>query len=332
MELIEIKNKEEWNQFVIQNGSQFLQSWEWGEFQRSLGKKIWILAVKEEEKILAGALIIKYDLPLGKSYLYLPRGPIIDLRVKIEDLRIGCNSLFDKIVNIAKEKKAIFVRIEPTIKDISTFNLKSLILNLAKPVQPKEEWRLNLTPNEENLLKTMHPKTRYNINLAIKHGVKIREGDKEKDFDKFWQLIAETFGKKGLKTHPQNYYREIFNLEPVKLYLAEYQDKVLAANMMVFWGDQVYYLHGGSSVENKNVMAPYLMFWETIKIAKALGYKYYNFGGIAPTESGDKHPWFGITRFKKGFGGEEIGYTGTFDLPINKIWYNIYKFGKLIFR
>lgn len=324
MEIIEIKDKAEWNQFVIQNGSQFLQSWEWSEFQRSLGRKIWILALKEGNKILAGSLIIKHNLPFGRSYFYLPRGPVGNLRFKIEDLRIGCDLFLNKIKNIAQEEKSIFIRLEPTRKD--EFCLISHISCLStKPVQPKEEWRLDLAPSEEESLKAMHSKTRYNINLAAKYGVKIKEADKENDFPKFWQLVSETFGKKGLKTHPENYYRKILNSESAKLYLAEYEGKVLAANIMVFFGDEVYYLHGGSSEDNKNVMAPYLMFWETIKIAKTMGYKYYNFGGVAPEGSDKNHPWFGITRFKKGFGGEEISYAGTFDLPVNKIWYKIYK-------
>jgi len=330
MEIVEIKNKEQWNKFVAGNGSQFLQSADWGEFQESLGRKVWHLAAVEREEILASALVVKYNLPFGQSYLYIPRGPVGDFRFQISDLRVCYKVLIDKIKEIAKEEKAIFVRIEPAIKDISILNQKLEILNQAKSVQPKDEWRLNLSLSEEELLKNMHSKTRYNIGLATKHGVAVREGDKEKDFSKFWQLIKETYDKKDLKTHPESYYQGILKLANTKLYLAEHEGKVLASGLITYFGDTVYYLHGGSSQENKNIMAPYLLFWETIREAKKAGYKYYNFGGVAPEGSSAEHPWLGITRFKRGFGGEEVGYAGTWDWPINKAKYLLYRIFKAI--
>jgi len=325
MEIREIKNKDQWNKFVAGNGSQFLQSADWGEFQESLGRKVWRLAAVEGEEILASALAVKYNLPFGQGYLYLPRGPV----VLVNSHWSLVISLLDKIKETAKEEKAIFVRIEPTTKKIDDFcamsHVSCRMLHETSSVQPKNEWRLDLAPNEEGLLKNMHPKTRYNIGLATKHGVVVREGDKEKDFSKFWQLIKETYDKKDLKTHPESYYQGILKLDNTKLYLAEHEGKVLASGLMTYFGDTVYYLHGGSSQENKNIMAPYLLFWETIKEAKKVGYKYYNFGGVAPEGSDAKHPWFGITRFKRGFGGEEVNYAGTWDWPVKRIWYLIYR-------
>ena len=42
----------------------FLQSKEWADFQESLGKKVWRMD---------SVNVIKYNLPLGKNYLYSPR-------------------------------------------------------------------------------------------------------------------------------------------------------------------------------------------------------------------------------------------------------------------
>jgi lipid II:glycine glycyltransferase (peptidoglycan interpeptide bridge formation enzyme) len=321
MKIIEIKDKDRWNKFVAENGSQFLQSAEWQEFQESLGRKTWLLeAMSDKNEILAGALVVKYGLPLGRSYLYLPRGPVAGR----EWLMSNGQLLIGKIREIAENEKAIFIRAEPMVEGKKICP----ILEEIKPVQPKDEWWLDLGLSEVELLKAMHPKTRYNIGLAWRHEVKIKEG-KEKDFENSWQLIASTYKNKGLRTHPRDYYFKMLKLESAKLYLAEYKGKILAANLMVFWEKQAIYLHGGSSEENKNVMASYLLFWETIREAKKRGYKYYNFGGIA--SKGDvEHPWFGITRFKKGFGGFEVNYPGTWDLPLNKFWYKLYTYGKKI--
>ena len=45
--------------------------------------------------------------------------------------------------------------------------------------------------------------------------------------------------------------------------------------------------------------------------------------GIAP-ENAPNHPWAGVTRFKLGFGGRAVDYPGTFDLPLNRLWYTLY--------
>ncbi|NIP32988.1 peptidoglycan bridge formation glycyltransferase FemA/FemB family protein, partial [Candidatus Saccharibacteria bacterium] len=123
------------------------------------------------------------------------------------------------------------------------------------------------------------------------------------------------------RAHPKSYYKKILESlgSMAEVWFAEYKGKVIAANLMIFWGNTVLYLHGASSRDHKNVMAPYLLHWELIKRAKADGYKYYDFWGIAPPDS-PNHPWAGITRFKKGFGGTEVKYPGTFDLAINKFW------------
>src|SRR3989338_8328575 len=113
---------------------------------------------------------------------------------------------------------------------------------------------------------------------------------------------------------------------PVKLYFAEFKGKPISTALISFFGDTATYLHGGSSNQERNVMAPYLMHWHIIKLAKAQGQKYYDFHGI----SEDK--WPGVTRFKKGFGGYELNYPGTFDLAYDQGWYSIYKMVRKVRR
>jgi len=99
---------------------------------------------------------------------------------------------------------------------------------------------------------------------------------------------------------------------------------------MMFFGNTVTYLHGVSGNEDRNVMAPYLLHWQIIREVKKMGYDSYDFWGIAPPQAGEDHPWAGITRFKKGFGGRAISYMGAFDLVFNPLWYGAYKIAKII--
>jgi len=343
MDIVEIKEKNQLDNFVgSQKMSQFLQSWEWGEFQQRLGRKIWRLGVLDGKSLVASALAIKHNLPFGKNYLYSPRGPIVNNKIPVANFQNAFRQIINKIIEIVKQEASMFMRFEPPVEKTSQPILKSLIGNDYKSVgsqfiQPKDTLILDLSKSEEQLLSEMHPKTRYNIRLAEKKGVKIRIGVKE-DFEKFWSLNMETSQRDGFKTHPKSYYQkmlEVLSPDFSKLFLTEYEGKVLVANLVIFFGDTVTYLHGASSNEYRNLMAPHLVQWRQIEEARKLGFKYYDFWGVIPSQQSiDYRPqsWSGLTRFKKGFGGFEVNYVGTDDLILDGFWYNMYKMGRRFLR
>ena len=326
MEIATIKDKNKLNEFVgAQRHSRFLQSWEWGEFQQAVGNKIMRLGAADSEQLVAAATLIKKPLPLGKGYFYCPRGPVVENR----KLEIS-NLLFDYIYKLARRENVIFLRIEPEqekFRQISNFKFQ---ISKTLDIQPSKTLILDLSKTEEKLLANMHQKTRYNICLAEKKGVKVYEAGSDK-FAEFWQLMRETVNRDGFRLHGKEYYKKMLSSKYqinskfkliVRLFLAEYKNKVIAANIISFFGDTATYMHGASSSEHRNVMAPYLLQWQVIKLARETGYKYYDFFGI------DEIKWPGVTRFKKGFGGEEVEYPGTFDFVHNKPWHAIYKFAR----
>lgn len=357
MKVIELKEnqKEKWNNFVKTNSdSSLLQSWQWGQFQESLGRKIWRLAIEpsghqaikstyggsakdERLSFLAVALVIKQNLPFGKSYLYCPRGPIARHIIKEScSYRVVLKQLLRRIKEIAKRENAIFLRVDPATNSESEFFTTLLLYNFAavrKQVQPKDTLVLDITRSENELLSQMHYKTRYNIRLAKRKGVKVSQSIDLKDIDIFWDLLSETTKREGFKSHSKQYYQkqlEILGRENlIKLFLAKYKGKVIASNIVSFFGDTTTYLHGASLYKYRNLMAPYLLQWEAIVEAKKRGCKFYDFWGVAPPEK-PSHPWIGITRFKKGFGGKEIHYIGAWDKVYQIGWYGLYNLAKKI--
>ncbi len=314
MKLIEIKIREKYNNFIIaQKQAQFLQSWEWGEFQESAGNKILRFGIKDGDKLLVVFTVIEKRLALGMRYWYSPR---IDLQLQIKDYEL----FFDELKKIAKENKIIFFRFDP----LSQFKIQNSKFKIERTldVQPKKTLILDISKPEKELLKDMHQKTRYNIRLAKRKGVVVTEAS-DNDFEEWWGIIQETSQRDGFRLHQKDYYKkqlQIKNKElQIKLIVAKYKDKIIAGNIVSFFGDMATYVHGASSSENRNVMAPYLLQWCSIQEAKRKGCKYYDFYGI------DEKKWPGVTRFKKGFSGEEINYPGTFDLIFSKTWYNVYK-------
>ena len=310
-------NKEELNSFIAsQKHSQFLQSWEWGEFQERTGKKVIRLGFEDSGKLFFAITLIKNNLFLGLNYFYLPRTEIKSL--SSEQLKF----IFKEIKKIANKEKVIFLRFEPDIQ----LKIKNEKLKIKKTidVQPSRTLILNIAKLEDEILKNMHKKTRYNIRLAEKKGVVVREA-REDDFDAWWKIMKETKERDSFKLHSKEYYQAMLQLKiqnskfKILLYIAEFQEKIIAGNIVAVFGDMATYVHGASSNQYRNVMAPYLLQWEIIKFAKEQGYKYYDFYGI------DERKWPGVTRFKNGFSGEEIIYPGTFDLIYDKFKYDLYK-------
>ncbi|OGZ34062.1 MAG: hypothetical protein A2174_03020 [Candidatus Portnoybacteria bacterium RBG_13_41_18] len=348
-------NKENWNRFVVQHGGSFLQSYEWGEFQKSIGREVFYF-----KDINFQALVIKYQMPLGRNYLFCPHGPIIKSEIRNPksetNSKLKCSNFINEVTNLAKREKSVFIRVEP-MGDIRREELEELCFEKSKDIQPHKTLVLDLNLSEEELLAQMHEKTRYNIGLAARKGLTVRQTEyNEKDFEEFWRLVSITYKRQGIRSFSKEYYKKQLNFTPHPiplliqgegmdhpssveegyggggvqfrniLFLAEYKGKPIAANMVNIFGQRTTYLHGGSDNELRFLMAPHLLQWEQIKFAKNQSCKIYDFWGC------DDERWPGVSRFKKGFGGREIEWCGTHDYVFDKFWYKIYKVGRSILR
>lgn len=375
MQVVKIEDQNLWDNFILSQEGDFLQSWKWSELQESLGRKTFLLAVidnvalgkskqTEDGFLLGASLVIKYPLAFGKSYLYCPHGPIVKHEIRITNYELIFQKLIKKIKELVKEEGAIFFRIDPGMKlQKNRENAKILLDSLPKRGfkkikdigsavgQPLLTWQLDISKSEEEILNQMKQKTRYNIRLAQRKEVKIRISDDiKKDFEIFWRLMQETAERDKFYLHPKEHYEkllEIFNQPSVVpiprdqwsaiLFIAEHQQDPLAAIIVLFFGKQATYLHGGTSSQKRDLMASYLIQGEAIKEARRRGCVKYDFGGIVGEPNVKyqmteirAHPWSGITRFKQGFGGKKIEYAGTYDLIFQPIWYNFYKIARLL--
>ena len=215
-----------------------------------------------------------------------------------------------------RKKQALFCRIEPG-SHWENYDFSSLGLYRGPDIQPSETRILSLNLPVEELLSKMHPKTRYNIRLASKRGVTVRQGSRD-DFDSLWSLLLITSQRDNFHLHRREYYLALINSPAIKFLIAEYYGQVLAVGIFAYWGDMAIYLHGASGDEHRELMAPYALQWQAIKLAYDLGIQRYDLFGISSQK------WPGVTRFKQGFGGDIVHYPGTFDWPLSRGRYNIY--------
>src|SRR3989338_2824935 len=301
----------------------FLQTQDWLEFQKHVGRKTWRFNDGEIK-----ANIIEHKLPFGKNYLYIPHGPEVSFGEIQSGLKNEVDNFLRHLKSLGKENKSIFVKMEPTDDVVMEVVYRKSLKCSPKSIQPTRTVLVDLNLPEEVLLSKMHHKTRYNIRLAEKKELKLEE---KNDIKGFWKLLKKTAKKDNFSKHNYEYYEKLIEFFDddkdlkTKIVFEMNENKSLAGAILMTFGDTVYYLHGAMDRDYKSWMAPYLMHWEIIKWAKARGYHYYDFWGI------DANRWPGVTRFKLSFGGQQVEYPGSFDLPISKFWYFVYKIARKIF-
>ena len=309
------------NRHIVDGG--FLQSEEWRGFQELVGRKTFHF---ESDNRFAN--IIEHTLPWVGTYWYIPRGPV--MAHDMESPEVSRQFLMD-IMARADQEGVGWIRVEPSGE--SVLRLWQIIADSAiqeapHDMQPKEIFVMPIDGDEKDILSRMKSKTRYNIRLAEKKGVKVFVSHEQRHVDAFCDLVEVTAKRDGITPHPRAYYRKMLQAIPesmLKLYVAEYEGAVVAANLVVFFGEYATYLHGASGNDHREMMAPYLLQWRQIQDARANGCEHYDFGGV---KMGDvESTWAGITRFKNGFSPHQPAtlFLGSYDVPVHRWRYKTYR-------
>lgn len=328
--------REIWNNFVAQSSeSPILQSFEWGEFKSKFGWEPVRIAVEDQGRIVAGISILKRKIPyIRHSLFYAPRGPLVDFsdRGLLEFLLEG-------IEKEAEEHRAISLKMDPVIHEDQEGTLNILrklgFVKASKQIQPRATILLDLDRELNDILMSFEEKTRYNVRLAQKKGVIIREDPSEKGIRIFHEMYKETANREKFLVHPLKYYqmiREIlFERGMGSNFTAYYNEKPIADVIVFCFGSKVWYMYGASSSEYRNVMSNHLLHWQVIRWAKERNVKTYDLWGI-PANPKEEHPLWGVYRFKKGFGGKTVKYIGAYDFPHSPLFYNLFEHGVLLFQ
>jgi lipid II:glycine glycyltransferase (peptidoglycan interpeptide bridge formation enzyme) len=174
----------------------------------------------------------------------------------------------------------------------------------------------------------MHPKTRYNIRVAQKHNVVIKEDNSPEAFKEYLRLTEETTSRQGFYAHNAKYHKTMWKIMHdagiAHLFTASHEGHVLSAWIVFVWQDSVYYPYGSSDRNHREVMAPTLLLWEIAKWAKKKGIKKFDLWGAMGASPDTNDPWYGFHRFKQGFNPQHVEFIGSYDLVINKPLYNLY--------
>jgi lipid II:glycine glycyltransferase (peptidoglycan interpeptide bridge formation enzyme) len=345
-----------WNELIASLPQpHLLQTWEWSHVKEVYGWKampfIWRFA--DSEKISAAAMVLKRTISLGGfsaklNILYIPKGPNLDWK----DDKLY-RRLLEDLQAFAKSQRAIFIKIDPDValgtgvpetedatEDESGQKIRSELerrgwLFSQDQIQFRNTVLIDLTPSEEEILARMKQKTRYNIHLADKKGIRVRAADME-DLPLLYHMYAETSVRDGFLIRGEDYYQTVWHTfrtgldkqpsdtvpfsEPL---IAEVDGQPVAAISLFTFAKHAYYIYGMSRDVHRDKMPNYLLQWEAMRRAKALGCMDYNLWG-APNEFNENDNLWGVFRFKEGLGGYTSRTIGAWDFPASPMLYKLY--------
>lgn len=333
------KSMEEYKKFLENHERcNFQQSPEWAKVKDNWKNEV-ILAEDDKGKIIGSLSVLIRKMPIFGNIMYSSRGPVCDIH-NLEVLK----QLTDGAKELAKKYKAIVLKVEPDIeskdqvfRDLVTnlgYKIKDDAKDFKDEIQPRYVFRLDIKgKTEEEIMAGFKQKWRYNIRLATKKGVVIKEGTRE-DLKDFHKIMVETGSRDGFIVRSLEYFEKMYDeLAPnhMKLLMAYYEDKPISGVIPIFYGNKTWYLYGASSNSHRNLMPNYLLQWEMIKMAIARHDDIYDFRGVSGVVD-ENHPQYGLYRFKQGFGATFTEFIGEIYIPFKPITYKLYKFSEKTFR
>lgn len=304
-----------------------LQSKAWGDFRESTEVDVIRLVGFDQDKMVSQMQLTFHPIPkIGMKVGYYPKGKWPD-EIQLKTL-----------IELGKQNRVIFIKLEPNVSSpplarekVEEFR-KYLLDNgcqLGRAMFTPYSFILDISKSEEDLLKLMKSKTRYNIRVAQKHGVTVVEDSTDAGFEDYLKLLALTTKRQKFYSHDEKYHRGMWKHMKeagiARVLKGIYQDKVIVAWVIFIYKDKLYYPYGSSSRDHRKVMASNLMMWETMRFGKRHNCKSFDMWGSLGPDPDKDDPWYGFHKFKKGYGGDLAEFAGSYDLVVDPQRYKLYR-------
>jgi peptidoglycan pentaglycine glycine transferase (the first glycine) len=318
----------EWDRFLqSQPEAHLLQTRAWGDFKAEFGWQVERVCVGTTGAQVLFRPLLR-QLPWGPTFAYISKGPVGQ----------DWPALLAEVHRVCRRRRALILKIEPDLwepegKARAAAQLPGFTGD-ADTIQPRRTVVISLAGSEEDWLARMKQKTRYNIRLAEKKDVQVRDSQ---DLEAFYQLMLLTGQRDGFGVHSWEYFRRAYELfRPLGmcvLLMAEYDGRPLAGLMTFASGSRSWYFYGASNDEERNRMPTYLLQFEAMRWAKARGCAEYDLWGVPDADeetleadfAGRSDGLWGVYRFKRGFGGELMRSVGAWDQPLVPLVYPLYQ-------
>jgi lipid II:glycine glycyltransferase (peptidoglycan interpeptide bridge formation enzyme) len=321
-----------WQAFLAATESgDFLHDWAWADVAAHDGQPQRRFVAEEDGELVAIAAAQVRRLPLGRSFWYVPHGPVLDYSHPHASDRLRAVAIGMR--EAARGNRALAVKLEPRLERASpqTRALQRLRHELA--TLQVGQTRLVELADDETMLAGFDKDTRYAVRRAEREGVAIATMTDAGDttaIDALHALVLETQRRAGFPKPPLQRYRAAWrglaSAGRATIFEARRDEQLLASGMLVIEGDRSFYLFAGSLREEKGEpkrYASYALQWAMMRHARDAGCRVHDLWGIAPEHASADHPWYGVGLFKKGFGGRPVTWAGTWDVVVDPTLYRM---------
>ncbi len=296
----------------------FLQGWAYGQWRSQLGESVARWGCFDAHDQLVGiAQTVVVSARRGR-YLLCPHGPLLS------PATAGSSwpSFRQWVKSYARTQRCDWVRLSPLMpaSEAPTLTQEGYWPCPVYMTNPEVTIRLDLTQTEDELLAQMKKTTRYEIRKSLKADLTVTQGADTPALEAFWQLHTATAARQGFTPFARTATES--QLESyagdTQIFTVWHDGQPLSSCVIIFDHHAGYY-HQGASLRSKLPVA-YRGLWAAIVAAKARGCTEFNFWGVSPADK-PQHPWYGLSKFKRGWGGTETPYLHAHDLPLTAKYY-----------
>ncbi len=324
----------QWQSFVESSASgDFLHDWAWAEVAAFDGEPQRRFVLEDGGRIVAAVALQSRQLPRGRSFWYVPHGPVLDYAHPRARERLAAVVQWLRVAG--RDQGAIAVKLEPRLAAddpaIAMFDLPDVV-RLADTLQVGQTRIVPVTGDQEQI-DAFDKDTRYSVRRAIREGVEVwvfDDADDLRPIDDLHALVEETQARAGFPMPALKRYRIAWHglakAGRASILEARHAGELLASGMLVIEGDRSFYLFSGSRREQPGEpkrYASYALQWGMLQLARQRGVRTHDLWGIAPPDAGPEHPWHGVGLFKKGFGGREVQWAGSWDVVVDGPMYRL---------
>lgn len=306
----------DWDEQQLNLSAHFLQGHGWAIFQEALGKKIYYASGK------SWSWVAIYEANTFGSRLYTPYGPTASSPASL-------TKAIAALIECGNELDVDFVRIEPAAPNAKKVLRQLHAKRAHRDIQPKNTLVKDLNRPDDELFAEMMSTNRRLYRRAAETGFTFRQSYEPSDVKLFLDMVHQVAARTGIQPHSDKYFTTmaeiLFPLKAATLFIAEHNGSPVSTSI-VFEDDRTrYYAHAGNAESARKLQPSVYLVGHMIFDAKAQGKQHFDYYGVTPPHAPKTHKWAGFSQFKRSFGGREVEYAGTWEIPIKRTRYQAYR-------